>query len=137
MPAGADWRDVPLPAGAWNWAPRPGGGAARFGLAGQAPLAVLACDRAAGVVRLVLSAGAFPAKGPHTALITASTSSGTANADVQPVDGLATITLPASSRLLDAMAFSRGRFRVAIDGSTAIILPNWSEVGRVVEDCRG
>jgi hypothetical protein len=140
--AAPDWRDVPLPAGEWSWAPRPGGSAARFGLPGQAPLAVLTCERATGVVLLNLPAEPFPGTGPgpHTARITASTSSGIANAAVQPVDGLITITLPASSRLLDAMAFSRGRFRVTIDGApgnAATVLPSWSEVGRVVEDCRG
>ena len=46
-----DWRDVPLPAGDWTWFTRTGGSEARFGPGGQAPIAILACDRAAGVVR--------------------------------------------------------------------------------------
>jgi hypothetical protein len=35
------------------------------------------------------------------------------------------------------MAFSRGRFVVEIEGLRWAVLPSWSEVGRVVEDCRG
>ena len=38
--------------------------------------------------------------------------------------------------LLDAMAFSRGRFMLEMGGSQTLILPAWSEVGRVIEDCR-
>ena len=38
--------------------------------------------------------------------------------------------------LLDAMAFSRGRFMLEMSGSQTLILPAWSEVGRVIEDCR-
>eukprot|EP01037_Dinobryon_pediforme_P014176 gene14176-14296_t len=142
----ADWRDAPLPPGDWSWTPRPGGSMARYGLAGHVPRAVLTCDRLAATVRLILPTEprATPSAGVRTVRITASTTSGTATAEMQMEDGTPAlvIALPASSRLLDAMAFSRGRFRIAIDGSgstgpTATVLPSWSEVGRVVEDCRG
>ena len=39
-------------------------------------------------------------------------------------------------RLLDAMAFTRGRFTVEQPGATPLVLPPWAEVGRVIEDCR-
>jgi hypothetical protein len=38
--------------------------------------------------------------------------------------------------LLDAMAFSRGRFMLEMGGAQTLVLPAWSEVGRVIEDCR-
>ncbi len=47
------------------------------------------------------------------------------------------IALAATDPLLDAMAFSRGRFTVEVPGTTALVLPSHAEVGRVIEDCRG
>ena len=146
-----DWRDVPLAAGDWTWAPRPGGSAARFGAGGQSPVAQLQCDRADRVVRLVLAYDAPypPAVVPSQARIITSTVTGPVAVERQMIDGRTalTIALPASHHLLDAMAFSRGRFVVQIDGASWpdlrgqvvnwIALPSWSEVGRVVEDCRG
>jgi hypothetical protein len=38
--------------------------------------------------------------------------------------------------LLDAMAFSRGRFRVEVAKLPPLYLPSWPEVSRVIEDCR-
>lgn len=38
--------------------------------------------------------------------------------------------------ILDAMAFSRGRFAVEAGGLRSMAIPNWAELGRVVEDCR-
>ena len=38
--------------------------------------------------------------------------------------------------LLDAIAFSRGRFAVSMPGYPALVLPAGGEVGHVVEDCR-
>ena len=43
----------------------------------------------------------------------------------------------ASDPQLDAMAFSRGRILIALDGASDVILPIWPEFTRVVEDCRG
>jgi hypothetical protein len=47
-----------------------------------------------------------------------------------------TVTLPARAPVLDAMAYSRGRFVVEVAGLTPSYLPAWPEVARVVEDCR-
>lgn len=39
--------------------------------------------------------------------------------------------------VLDAIAFSRGRFAVEVSAMPPLAIPNWSEFTRVVEDCRG
>jgi hypothetical protein len=44
--------------------------------------------------------------------------------------------LVADDPLLDAIAFSRGRFGVTIDGRERWF-PAWPEIARVIEDCRG
>jgi len=46
------------------------------------------------------------------------------------------ITLNATDPLLDAMAITKGRFAVEIEGASTLYLPSWAEVTRVIEDCR-
>lgn len=46
------------------------------------------------------------------------------------------ITLSARDPLLDAMAVSRGRFMIAVTGEQPLYIPSWTEVTRVIEDCR-
>ena len=45
--------------------------------------------------------------------------------------------LAAQDPQLDAMAFSRGRILIGLDGAGDLILPIWPEFTRVVEDCPG
>jgi hypothetical protein len=45
-------------------------------------------------------------------------------------------TVSADDPLLDALAFSRGRFAVETAGAPTLIVPAWPELARVVEDCR-
>lgn len=49
----------------------------------------------------------------------------------------ATVSLPASDQLVDAMGYSRGRFIVETPGMAPLVVPAWAEVLRVAEDCRG
>lgn len=136
-PRATDWRDLPLPAGDWFFAKTAQGSLARFGLAGAIPLASLECNRARGEISLILP-GQPAGAGPWPADIAAATTSGTFTAESYPTGGVAAtaIRFPASARMLDAMAFSRGRFRIGVAGLAPLVLPAWSEVGRVIEDCR-
>lgn len=49
---------------------------------------------------------------------------------------LAVAALNPADTLLDAMAFSKGRFAVEPAGGAPLYLPAWPEVTRVVEECR-
>jgi len=51
-------------------------------------------------------------------------------------EGASAAQLTARDPLLDAMAFSKGRFAVEVTGLPMLFLPAWPEVTRVVEDCR-
>ncbi|MCW1384010.1 hypothetical protein OLX02_14400 [Novosphingobium sp. KCTC 2891] len=134
-PPPRDWRDAAQTPGTWSYGPIPGGSMARFGAAGAEPLVSLRCDTAARTVT-VLRAGA--AASPVPATITTSSESRPLSAS--PLAGAAApvvaIPFAANDRLLDAMAFSRGRFVVDVNGLPTLYLPAWAEVGRVVEDCR-
>jgi hypothetical protein len=116
-PAPADWEDAPQTPGDWTYA----NGTATFGLPGQ-PRLTMTC--AGSAVRIAVP-------GAAAALLTIRTE--TATRAVQARGGAA--ALPARDSLLDAMAFSKGRFAVE-GGGQALYVPAWPEVSRVIEDCR-
>ena len=61
------------------------------------------------------------------------TGTGSDHTPDSPTDFVLAVTDP----LLDAMAFSRGRFVVEQPGQAPLVLPPYAEIGRVIEDCRG
>jgi hypothetical protein len=125
-----DWREAPITPGDWTWSLEGGQSVARFAN-GQLELR---CDRAAGAIML-LRAGRAPGNVP----MSIDTESVT-----RPVTGVPrpgnppalAVTIPARDPLLDAMAFSRGRFAVEAAGLPTLYVPSWTEVTRVIEDCR-
>ncbi len=139
-PVTAGWRDAAQTPGAWTYATEPGGSAARFGLPGAAPLLVLRCDRARPAVmiqRESLGSGTLPASVTTSSgarRLSAAPASGSPKAQNAPI--LFEVALAATDPLLDAMAFSRGRFLFEMGGAPVLILPAWAELGRVIEDCR-
>ena len=56
--------------------------------------------------------------------------------DAEPSGANLAVSLSARDSLLDAMAFSKGRFAVEATGQPTLYLPSWIEVSRVIEDCR-
>jgi hypothetical protein len=46
------------------------------------------------------------------------------------------VSLAPNDALLDAIAFSRGRFMLEMPGAPTLYLPAWPELSRVIEDCR-
>lgn len=133
VPQGADWRDWVVTPGDWTYRGDPRGSVASFGASDGAALLTLRCDRAAGSVTLMRAGGT-------AAALTLRTTSLVQAVPVQP-SGAATAsvsaTLSARDPLLDAMAFSRGRFVVEQADAPTLVVPAWAEVGRVIEDCRG
>jgi hypothetical protein len=95
---------------------------------------VLRCDLTSRTITLS-RAGNATGQVPMT-VMTQSLSrplSGTAHAGSTPsID----VTFNARDPLLDAMAFSRGRFAVEATGLPTLYVPSWPEVSRVIEDCR-
>lgn len=126
----ADWQDWPWTPGAWRYARDAGGTAARYAVPGQPAVAVLRCDRAARA--LLLSR-----PGVTAAPFTIRTSATTRSVATTAASDMVTARFAPDDRLLDAMAFTRGRFTIEQPGATPLVLPPWAEVGRVIEDCRG
>lgn len=127
-PMTSDWRDAPITPGDWRWSPATTGSTASFS-GGQF---VMRCDRARNAVVLFRSA-------PGTAAsitVSITTTEGTRSLAANAVAGGLEIALPARDPLLDAIAFSRGRFAVQAAGTIPLYMPSWTEISRVVEDCR-
>lgn len=135
--AGDDWANAPQTPGNWRLALLPAGSTATFRAPDGQALFTLACvlqNRLLVMTRHTVHT-APPPQGlmqvqtqTHTRTLIATASGGG--------DGAIGASLAASDALFDAMAVSRGRFAVEVEGSDALYLPAWAEVTRVIEDCR-
>jgi hypothetical protein len=126
-----DWRDAPITPGDWHWAREGADSVARY-TAPRGSLFVLRCTASARMVTIDLPAPATM----QTAGMSVTTSSQTRALTLQARGSWLETALGARDTLLDAMAFSRGRFMVEVQGGETLYLPSWPEVSRVVEDCR-
>lgn len=131
VPTYSTWMDVPQTPGDWRYVPTTTGSEARYGDAASEPRFALRCVRSSRTVELVRFG---PATG--NGAMTVRTESAT-RAVAGAADGSALrAALSASDPLLDAMAFSKGRFAIEAPGAPPLYLPSWPEVTRVIEDCR-
>jgi hypothetical protein len=131
-PLPADWRDWPVTPGNWSYARDTGGSEARYGPAGGLPLATLRCDLPNRRLFLSRAGGVATPMTVRTTSLARQVPTGATGGEPAYVAAV----LPASDPLLDAMAFSRGRFALEQAGQPPLVLPAWAEVGRVIEDCR-
>jgi hypothetical protein len=125
VPSFTSWMDAPITPGDWAYA----GGLARF-----AEHLVMRCDRAAGVVEIG-RAGSVPASA-QMIVRTEFMERGIAAQPAESDPAWIFARVPARDALLDAMAFSKGRFAVEVAGLQALYVPSYPEVTRVIEDCR-
>ncbi|GGD96351.1 hypothetical protein GCM10011515_15310 [Tsuneonella deserti] len=123
--------DAPQTPGDWRYGPAAGGTAARFGEPGSEARFTIACLLPARTVQLVRN-GPVASGGPMTLRSESATRAVSA---APSADGLRA-ALSANDPLLDAIAFSKGRFAVETPGAPPLYLPSWPEVTRVIEDCR-
>jgi hypothetical protein len=127
-PLPADWRDWPLTPGNWRYGRDQAGTRADFSPAGV----TLSCDNDR---QLRLSVGG---RGPAPITIRTSTVSRTATPTPAGQSRVAAaLMFTPRDPLLDAIAFSRGRWTIEQAGARPLVLPAYAEVARVVEDCRG
>ncbi len=127
-----DWRDWPYTPGDWVYRQDARGSIALFGVPGADAQFTIRCDRQAGAIYLSRA-------GNVAAPLQVRTSTLQRPLAAQPTGGtppyVAAAVTPRDS-LMDAIAFSRGRFLVQQAGMPNLVLPSWAEIGRVVEDCR-
>ena len=125
VPTYSSWMDVPATPGDWTYS----GGVARF-----AQHLMVRCDRAAGVVEI---SRAGTAAVPVQMIVRAEMMErGVAAQPAKSDPAWVLARVPARDPLLDAMAFSKGRFAVEVAGLPTLYIPSYPEVTRVIEDCR-
>lgn len=134
----ADWRDAAQTPGDWRWALVDGRSRAGFSQPGAGELAALTCDRSAEQVLLARAGGGADSSEGHVAMAV-TTTTGTRPLLSEPLlspPGWLVVPLKAGDPILDAIAFSRGRFALEAQGLPTLTLPAWPELSRVIEDCR-
>lgn len=133
-PTYENWLDAPQTPGDWRYTAEQGETLALFGATGSSTDFVIACRPASRQVALVRAGSA---DGPVPMRIRTETADRVVEA-VPANSGPARliVTFAATDPLLDAIAFSRGRFAVETAGMPAMFIPAWPEITRVIEDCR-
>ncbi|RDV02796.1 hypothetical protein DXH95_12735 [Sphingorhabdus pulchriflava] len=128
-----EWIDWPLAPGTWVYRTDARGSLALFGPAGANATVTLRCDRSRSRIYLSVNgsghSGTFLIRTSSTMKafepVQASNEPPYVAAEIMPRDAI-----------LDAIAYSRGRFAVEVGGLRPLAIPNWNEISRVVEDCR-
>lgn len=128
------WIDRPLTPGDWSYARGSAGSVASFSPGSAVPLLALSCEVGSRTI-IVARAGADVNAAALVLTATTGARSYPAYRDGGGQDRVVS-RIPAADPHLDALAFSRGRFMVSLDGRHELILPSWPEISRVIEDCR-
>ena len=118
--------------GTWTYAATATGSEAVFTNAGAQAQLTVQCTRA---TRRVAIAKPATAAAPFIAIWTSSQSK-SAPASFNPATNRLTAEFGAYDAFLDAIAFSRGRAAFGVGTAPALVVPVWSEISRVIEDCR-
>lgn len=128
-----NYLDAPQTAGTWTYADEPGEKLALFGPSPDEPLFIVRCAGGSIALARVLESAAA---GPRA--MSVSTETVTRQLQANPIGGrpLVATELTPGDPLLDAMAITKGRFAIEVEGARTLYLPAWAEVSRVIEDCR-
>ena len=130
------WEAAALTPGNWVYRPEGEAAAALFGMPASPALLAVRCAPAER--RILLQRATLDPPGTQGVLqVQTSSQSRTLQATV-PFTGAVYLTaaLPATDTFWDAIAFTRGRWRLGGTGMADLILPRAAELGRVVEECR-
>lgn len=130
----ANWLDAPQTPGDWRYLKLGAGSSASFHSRDGTALFTMQCQPAGA--RIVLSR-AGSAEGQVMMRIRTETRDQILTAAAKPsVAPEVSASLPSRDPLLDAMAITKGRFAMEVEGMEPLYLPAWAEVTRVIEDCR-
>jgi hypothetical protein len=139
LPASADanWADALLTPGAWRYTDYGQGMGKRslFSDPDDTFYFSLSCVTQPNGPEILLARTGRPQKPTLAMTIRTETMERTLSAQ-QGTPAMIAIAVPAADPLLDAMALSKGRFAVEVEGEATLILPSHAEVSRVIEDCR-
>ena len=135
-PPPENWMDAPRTAGDWSYAQDGADTLASYAVPGKAPMFTLRCNPARRQIALIR---ALPRPNGEEVPMRILTETSERMLDARPVAASVSQSwayLAAGDPLLEAMAFSKGRFAVELPGLETLYLPSWIEVSHVIEDCR-
>jgi hypothetical protein len=130
-----DWIDWPLAAGDWVYRQDARGSIALFGQRGKDALLTLRCDRQQKRVYLSRIQDGQAVSGRMTIRSSAARKDFATGATGSTPAYVAAEIMPTDT-ILDAMVFTRGRIAIEVPGLSSLAIPVWSEVPKIVEDCR-
>lgn len=134
-PVYENWMDAPATPGDWFYVSEPAESLALFGTSAADPVLLLRCDRTTrqvGIARVGEAPGPVPMR-----ILTETAEREVTATPYESGMNLLITQLAANDRLLDAIAFSKGRFALETGGQETLYVPAWPEITRVIEDCRG
>ena len=119
-------------AGSWTYSLTASGSEATFVNASSLPQLTIRCTLATRRIAIAKPASnATPFLGVWT-----SSQSRNLLASFNPATMRLTAEVGANDPLLDAIAYSRGRFGISAAPQPALVVPAWAEPARVIDDCR-
>jgi hypothetical protein len=127
-----DYAHAPISPGSWSYRPAAGYNEAVFVDTGGTIRLAMRCTRANRRVTISRISSAPAA----TLQVWTSSESRTLPARFEANAMRVSADVQAGDRLLDAVAFSRGRIAVATPGLPVLVVTNGPEAARVFEDCR-
>ena len=130
-----NWIDRPQTPGDWSYLVEPGETLAIFGTPGAIKLAIV-CEVATRKIGIVRATSAAKQGEVAMRISTETTSRPLVATAASGAPARVMVQLDARDPLLDAMAITRGRFAVEVEGEPGLYVPAWAEVTRVIEDCR-
>ncbi len=133
-PVFASYLDAPQTPGTWTYVSEPGETLALYGTDPQNPAFILRCG--AGEIGLARVVSTQSTQARVMSITTETTRRQLTASPIANRQPLAATTLDPRDPLLDAMAITKGRFSVQVEGERTLYLPAWVEVSRVIEDCR-
>ena len=135
MPRFDNYLDAPQTPGTWTYTAIPAGSMASFGVGPGISELMLRCDKGTRTIDIVRPTR-FSAGPDYTMQVQTETTVRELQAQRPSGKRVASAELPAGDPLLDAMAITKGRFALKVDGEPTLYVPAWAEVTRVIEDCR-
>ena len=131
-----NYLDAPQTPGNWTYLDEPGETLALFGPSAAEPVLMIRCgktNREIGIARIMSA----PAGSPRMMRIETETAERQIQASpIESRPSLMVARFDPRDPLLDAMAITKGRFAVGVEGERTLYIPAWVEVSRVIEDCR-
>lgn len=126
--------DAPQTPGTWEYEDEPGEKLALFGENPRQPIFLVRCGD--GAIALGRVTGEEQTEARAMRVVTETVTSELVAGPVPPMPFILAADLDPNDPLLDAMAITKGRFAIEVEGLEPLYLPAWTEVSRVIEDCR-